>query len=97
MRSLISQLKIPGQPSRLTRMMVVGCEGNILADWTWTLGHGASAGWRGPALERSFTWTGGASLPAIIPKLPTNTHPKPTQIFTNTPSAATAGPSTLGS
>ena len=70
MRSLISQLKIPGQPSRLTRMMVVGCEGNVLADWTWTLGHGASAGWRGPALERSFTWTGGASLPAIIPPTP---------------------------
>ena len=87
--------------------MVVGCEGNVLALWTRTLGHGASAAWRGPALgmlgegedrlDRSFTWTGGASLSGIIPKLPTNTHPKPTQILTDSPSAAAAGPLTLGS
>lgn len=41
--------------------------------------------------------TAGASLSDIIPKLPTNSQPKPSQMLRNSPSAARAGPSALGS
>lgn len=73
-------------------MTVVGWEGNALAVWTWTLGHGASAGWRGPplgTLGRDKTGWKGASvgqeeLPSLTsslnyPQIPTPSLPKYSQ------------------